>query len=320
MGPSAHVVPAWLLQGSDVAVSYQAHRDLLGQDRPDLRARIAGEGAGAVLIAARGADGHWGRGFYQPQWTSSHYTLLELKNLALPPDHPAATQTVDLILRSERGPDGGLNPAAALKNSDACINGMALGYAAYFGASEDDLAGVVDFLLGQRTPDGGFNCRLNRSGARHASLHTTTSVLEGFTEYLRGGYHHRRDKVVAARAAAAEVLLRHRLFRSHRTGEVIRPEFTRFHHPTRWYYDVLRGMDALLDAGTAPDPRMADAIALVRERRGRDGRWRRARAYPGESHLPPWPRGAPCPWVTLAATRVLAAYGSVSAVSVSSLA
>lgn len=301
----------WLTAG-DPAVSYQAHRDLLGQNRPDLRARIATEGEGAVLLAARGNDGHWGRGFDQPTWTCTHYTLLELKNLALPKDNPAATETVALVLRTEKGQDGGLNPSGSLKNSDVCINGMALGYSAYFGASEEDLADVLDFLLGQRTADGGFNCRLNRSGARHASLHTTISVLEGLTEYLRGDYPHRRGEVVEAQAAAAEVLLRHRIFRSHRTGKVIKPEFTRFHHPTRWYYDVLRGMDALRDAGTAPDQRMADAIALIRERRGRDGSWRRARAYPGSSHLPPWPRGAPCPWVTLAAMRVLGAYGHVA--------
>ena len=52
----------WLLAG-DVAVQYQVHRDLLGEDRPDLRDRIASEGHGAALLAARGPSGHWGGGF-----------------------------------------------------------------------------------------------------------------------------------------------------------------------------------------------------------------------------------------------------------------
>jgi hypothetical protein len=30
-------------------------------------------------------------------------------------------------------------------------------------------------------------------------------------------------------------------------------EFTRIHFPARWHYDVLRGLDALLDAGAAYD-------------------------------------------------------------------
>lgn len=85
------------------------------------------------------------------------------------------------ILDREKGRDGGLNPSPAAKHSDACINGMALNYAAYFGANEDQLSSIIDFLLGQQLGDGGFNCRLNRSGAQHSSVHTTLSVFEGIS-------------------------------------------------------------------------------------------------------------------------------------------
>ena len=98
-------VVAWLLEG-DAPIRYQTWRDLLGEDRPDLATLIATEGDAALLLAARHQDGHWGRGFYQPKWTSSHYTLLELRNLELPHEHPAARETVQLILR-ETGSDGG---------------------------------------------------------------------------------------------------------------------------------------------------------------------------------------------------------------------
>ena len=136
MAVSEGEVVDWLL-GGDVAVAFQTARDLLGQDRPELQARIATEGHGAALLAARGANGHWGRGFYQPKWTSSHYTLLELKNLGLPPGTEPARETVQLILRREKSRDGGLNPTATVAWSDACVNGMALGYSAYFGAEQD---------------------------------------------------------------------------------------------------------------------------------------------------------------------------------------
>ena len=129
---------------------------------PDLATLIATEGDAALLLAARHQDGHWGRGFYQPKWTSSHYTLLELRNLELPHEHPAARETVQLILR-ETGSDGGVNPSASIAHSDACVNGMFLDYASWFGATYADLAGVLDFLLDQRMPDGGYNCRRNLS-------------------------------------------------------------------------------------------------------------------------------------------------------------
>ena len=45
----------WLLEG-DVAIQYHVNRHLLGIDLPDLRERIASEGWGAQLLAARRAD------------------------------------------------------------------------------------------------------------------------------------------------------------------------------------------------------------------------------------------------------------------------
>jgi hypothetical protein len=300
-------VVAWLLE-QDVAVQFQTRRDLLGEDAADVQERIRREGAGAVLLSARKAHGHWGRGFYQPKWTSSHYVLLELKNMGLSRDSSEARETVALILRDEKGRDGGLNPSTSVRVSDACINGMALGYAAYFGASEEQLVSTVDFLLEQRMADGGFNCQLNRSGARHSSMHTTVCVMEGITEYERSGYQYRLVELLEAHAGCVEFLLRHRMYRSERTGLPIDGEFTRLHHPPRWHFDVLRGLDALAAAGIQRDARMEDALSLLVGRRGRDGRWPANRAYPGAAYVPPVPAGTPSPWITLIALRVLKKY------------
>jgi hypothetical protein len=299
-------VLAWLLDG-DVSVRFQATRDLLHKYRADVQARIATEGDGATLLAARRPDGHWGRGFYQPKWTSSHYTLLELRNLGLAPDHPAARETVALVLRDNKSRDGGVDPRVTVRRSDACVNGMALNYAAYFGADEESLGSVVDCLLSGRIADGGFNCRRGPE-VRHSSMHTTLSVLEGIASYQQAGHRYRLDDLLAARESSVEFLLRHRLYRSEHTGAVIRPEFVRLHHPTRWYYDILRCLDALAAAGIPYDDRMADALGVLQRRRATDGRWSANRSYPGETHLPPAPAGKPNRWVTLMALRVLETY------------
>ena len=86
-------------------------------------------GMGATMLATREANGHWGRGFYQPKWTSSHYTLSQLREIALSPTCPAARATVGLILDAEKADDGGLNPSGRRRPSAACGHGMALGYA-----------------------------------------------------------------------------------------------------------------------------------------------------------------------------------------------
>jgi hypothetical protein len=117
----------WLLEG-DVAIQYQVYRDLLDEERPDLRARIATEGWGAQFLGARQPAGHWGRGFYQPKWISTHYTLLDLKHLGIEPDQAPIRASISHILARHTSADGGVNPAKTIENSDICVNGMFLNY------------------------------------------------------------------------------------------------------------------------------------------------------------------------------------------------
>ena len=173
----------------------------------------------------RRPDGHWGRGFYQPKWISTHYTLLDLKHLGIAPDHPQIRESIGQILAHHKEADGGVNPAKTVENSDVCVNGMVLNYAAYFGTPTAPLQSVVDFLIGVPLPDGGFNCESNQHGAVHSSLHSTISVLEGIGEYLANGYTYRAAELDAIARQAQEFVLQHRLFRSDRTGEIINPRF-----------------------------------------------------------------------------------------------
>jgi hypothetical protein len=61
------------------------------------------------------------------------------------------------------------------------------------------------------------------------------------------------------------------MFRSERTGRVIHDAWLRFRFPPYWHYDVLQGLWALTRLGRLDDPRAAEALDLVQDRRGRDG-------------------------------------------------
>ena len=215
---------AWLLEG-DPAIQYQTRRDLLHEDSAvlsDLKNRIAEAGWGRAFLKRQQPEGHWGRAFYQPKWTSSHYTLVDLRNLCIPTT-PEIKKALALILATSIGPDGGINPSKDIEQSDVCINGMFLNYGCYFGTDEEKLRSVVDFIVSQQLADGGFNCRLNRSGARHSSMHSTISVLEGIREYIAAGYAFRAEELKRIEGEAQEFLLRHRLFKSDHTGAAIHP-------------------------------------------------------------------------------------------------
>lgn len=295
---------AWLL-GGDAAVRFQTRRDLLGDERPELQRRIASEGDARTILAAHAEPG-WGRRFYEPKWTSPHYSLLELRDLALPRDHPLCVREAGQAIERHTGSDGGFNPMGSVKESDVCMNGMFLAFGCYFLAGGAGLRSIIDFVLRQRLDDGGFNCRANRSGARVSSVHSTTSVIDGLSEYLRSGHTHRAREVRDAIGTATSALLARHLYQRRSDGAPIRAEFTRLHHPARWHFDVLRGLDVLRGAGTAYDDRLDAAVDVVVHRRRADGRWSATAQYPGHVHVA-YPRpGEPDRWITLRALRVLA--------------
>jgi hypothetical protein len=298
------------LQDGDVAIRYQVGRDLLGKDDSALQSRIAREGWGAKLLACRNRDGSWGLGFYQPKWTCTHYTLLDLKTLGLPPDNRLARESVHQVVLGEKKPDGGIGPARSTATSDVCVNGMFLGYASYFREPEAGLRSIVDFILAQCMDDGGFNCLKNTTGARHSSLHSSLSVAEGILEYARNGYAYRRNELDRAAAGAREFMLIHRLFKSDHTGAIISKGFLRLTFPPRWKYNIFRALDHFRAAGCPYDQRMSDAIAALLAKRRSDGRWPAQAAHPGQVHFVMESVGGPSRWNTLIAMRVLKAYGS----------
>jgi len=298
----------WLLSG-DVSIQYQVYRDLLKVEKKQLRKRISSEGWGRKFLQKRNADGHWGRKFYQPKWTSTHYTLLDLKNLGIFPNIKEIINTIALIIKHEKGLDGGINPSRTIKNSDVCLNGMFLNYASYFCAKEGDLKSVVDFLITEHMSDGGFNCYSNRKGAIHSSMHSTISVLEGILEYENNGYIYRLEELKEAAIEAREFLLQHKLFRSDRTGNIIDKKMLMLSYPSRWRYDILRALDYFRNAEVEYDYRMGDAIDVLLRKKKADNKWPLQAKHPGQTHFEMEKIGKPSRWNTLRAIRVLEHYG-----------
>jgi hypothetical protein len=173
-----------------------------------------------------------------------------------------------------------LNPFFA-GEVEPCINGQVGAIGAYFG---QDARGIVDRLLAEQLPDGGWNCEA-ANGATRSSFNTTICVLEALLEYERAAGGGR--EVTGARLRGQEYLLERRLFRRRSTGEVIERDrkggaaWTLFAFPTWWHYDVLRGLEYLRRAGAEPDERVAEAIDLVASKRDDDGRWLLDTQYPG---------------------------------------
>jgi hypothetical protein len=304
----------WLLDG-DPAIRWQTLRDLAGAPERVVerdREKVARTGWGARLLAKQDSAGTWAGGkssdggLYSPKWTSTTYTTLLLRDFGLTANNRPARKACRLLLNGGMQRDGGINYGVWAKwtrRSETCVTGMVLSVLAYFEYDDARLDTIAKHLLEQQMPDGGWNCR-RPDGATHASVHTTISVLEGLRQYeLLAGREAQAAR--AAQQSGREFLLAHRLFRSHRTGEIIKPAFLRFSFPPRWHYDVLRALDYFQSVNAPCDKRLADAIDIVHSNRGADGRWLLQNRYPGKTYFELERVAAPSRWNTLRALRVL---------------
>src|SRR5664279_3755377 len=183
---------------------------------------------------------------------------------------------------------------------EPCINGRTVALGAYFGVDVDS---IVARLLDEQLADGGWNCEAENGSVR-ASFATTICVLEGLLAHERvtGG----SARAVAVHRRGELYLLDRSLFRRLSTGDVVDPDWLRFSFPTWWHYDVLRALDYFRDAGDAPDPRLAEAVALLRSKRQPDGTWPLEHTHPGAVHFSLEDGdGHPSRWNTLRGLRVL---------------
>jgi hypothetical protein len=293
----------WLLDG-DPAIGWQVYRDLL--DEPDkadtTRLQIAQQGWGAELLEHQDPEGTWANALYSPKWTSTTYSLLLLHRFGLSGDHPAAQLGTRVLIDRARYIDGGATLAKTIPEPETCITGMMVLLASYFRIDDSRVDGLVEWLLETQMTDGGWNCEVVRSGATHGSFHTSITVLEALAR--RNGV--RPDpRISGAIERGHRFFLDHRLYHSHRTGEVVSDAFTLFSFPPYWHFDALRGLDHFQSVGATRSPALADAVDLVERRRTSEGRWLLQNVHRNRTWFTMERGGRPSRWNTLRALRVL---------------
>jgi hypothetical protein len=293
-------VMSWLKEG-DPAIRWQVMWYL--EDEPPAvvaseRARIGREGWGAELLAAQNPQGYWGGEEERRHWMTTIHTLAHLKNMGADPAAPELREALDRVRTHITWWQLDGRPFFE-GETEPCLNGQIVAAGAYFGADVDKL---VDRLLSEQLADGGWNC--NAPPSIRSSFHSTICVLEGLIQHERA--RGATAAVTDARARGEEFLLSRRMMRRLSTGEIIDRQWTRFAFPTRWHYDVLRGLDYLRSAGVEPDERVQEALDLVEKRRHQNGRWPLNILHPDRIPHDMEPgQGKASRWITLRALRVL---------------
>ncbi len=205
----------WLLD-SDPSIRWQVARDLTHEPKEVVaaeRARVAVDGWGARLLSLQQPDGNWGGGpWVRRSWASTMETLMLLREMGLDPASPQTQRAIELVREhSNWGAHFGHSPFFE-GEVEPCINGRVLACGAYFGAASDAL---VDRLLGEQLPDGGWNC--DAPPSTRSSFNSTICVLEGLLEYENAGGV-RAMAAKEARLRGQAYLLERGLYKSLATG------------------------------------------------------------------------------------------------------
>lgn len=309
----------WLLD-SDPALRWQVERDLAGADEQAWRAtrqRIATEGFGSALLSKQDADGQWAGGSFFPAgyfgspeadepgqpWVATTWALKDLREWGL--DASALAGTAEKLAANCRWDFDDLPYWGG--EVDVCINSYTLASGAWLGA---DVSALATWFPAHRLADGGWNCEAEEGDpprSTRSSFHSTLNAVRGMLAYQRiTGDASLRE----ARHGGEEYLLERHLRYRASTGKPVGDFVTQFVYPNRWRYSALAALDHFRDAarldGTDPDPRLSEAVEVVRAARQPDGRWLQGTPLPGRT----WfdvdvPEGQPSRWLTLIATRVL---------------
>ncbi|HPU84041.1 MAG TPA: hypothetical protein PLE60_01720 [Candidatus Latescibacteria bacterium] len=332
-----HAIVEKLLTSPEPSVRFKVRVGVLCEtpDSPGIRA-LQEEVRTSPRVGTLLGDGeiHRHRHLYA-KWKGAHWVLLRLADIGYPAGDDALRPVMDRVLECWLHPDAlreyectttaqarrlrGVPIMNGRARRCASQQGNALYSATVLGFLDERAHRLVELLARWQWPDGGWNCDRN-PGAAHSSFWESLIPLRGLAAYARV-----TGDGTARRTAerAAELFLRHRLFRRESDGSVMNPRFVRLHYPCYWRYDILCGLKVMAEAGFISDPRCNDALDLLESKRLPDGGWPAEERFytlspaaKSDTELVNWgpvSRKRMNEWVTADALRVLKAAGRLNA-------
>jgi hypothetical protein len=309
----------WLLASDEPGIVAQARRDLLDEQESAEAARVLEGPKVRTLLAGQEADGGFATHVYA-KWGGAHWRLVSLVELGVPAGEPRCVAAAETVLSwlAGKGHRDRIQVIDGLTRRCGSQEGNALAVCCRLGLAGDPRVRLLaESLVEWQWPDGGWNCDKKASGYR-SSFNESLPPMWGLQEYWAA-----TGEAWAREAAerTAELFLDHRLFRALATGEPIHESFVTVHSPPYWHYDFFQALVVLARMGLVDDPRAADGLDLLVERRLPDGRWRAG----GRWWRPPGSKGSnvevvdwgsgPNELLTLHALRVLRGVGRSDDVS-----
>ena len=320
----------WLLETESPGVRYVAMRDLLerADDDPELLAarRVAHtEGPIARILDEMESEGWWARSGpgYNPKYRSAVWSLSMLAQMgAVPSEDDRIRRACEYMLEHGLADGGQFTASGAPSGTVDCLQGnmcwafLALGYddprldlafewmaRTVTGeglAPNSDRNAPVRYYASQCGPT--FACGSNNKlpcawGGVKVMLAFSKLPAERRTDLVEQAIEHGVNFLFSVDPAEA----------TYPCGWSDKPSrnWWKFGFPVFYVTDLLQNVEALVGLGYGSDPRLANALGIIRRKQDQQGRWALEYNYLGKTWVDTGQKGQPDKWVTLRALRVL---------------
>ncbi len=320
----------WLLEAESPGVRYLAMRDLLdcSLDDPELiLAREAAQAQGpiACILAEMNPEGYWvepGPGYY-PKYHSTIWSLITLAMLGADSDCDGRISKACSYLLDHTLTEGGqFSVNGAPSGTADCIQGNLCYALLELGSGNPDLEHAFEWMARSVTGEGiapasergaavryyAGKCGPNFACGSNNKLPCAWGAVKVMLAFSRLPVQWRTPLIERAITQGVDFLLGVDPAKAaYPTGYSDKPSgnWWKFGYPVFYVTDLLQIVEALVGLGYGGDPRLANAIEIIREKQDARGRWALEYDYTGKTWVDFGAKKQPNKWVTLRALRVL---------------
>jgi len=324
---------SWLLEPDSPGVHYLALRDLVdnaGKAEISVAREAAYEGGPiATILEGMNSEGYWAKGGpgYLPKYRSTVWALIMLAQLGASASQDERIALACSYFLDHALADGGQISASGAPSGTAdCLQGNMCWALTELGYDDPRLDLAYEWMARTVTGEGlapntepkaplrfyasqcgpTFACGSNNKlpcawGGAKVMMAFSVLPKEQRTPLIENAIQHGVDFLFSVDPAEA----------TYPSGFSAKPSgnWWKFGFPIFYVTDLLQIVEALVDLGYGNDPRLANALALIREKQDEEGHWPLEYSYTGKTWVDFGPKKEPNKWVTLRALRVLKAVG-----------
>lgn len=323
---------SWLLEKDDPGVRYLALRDLMDLPADDRELRVARKAAHqhgliAAILAEMDETGYWARPGpgYNPKYRSTAWSIILLAQLgASAAEDRRLARACAYLLEHNLAEGGQFSTSTAPSGTVDCLQGNLCWALLELGYEDPRLDAAFEWMARTVTGEGiapvtdqqaairyyaykcgpGFACGINGHlpcawGAVKVMLAFGKVPVEQRTPLMRRAIKRGVDFLFSVDPATA----------AYPTRNGARPNrsWWKFGFPVFYVTDLLQNVQTLVALGYGHDPRLAKALAIIRDKQDAQGRWLLEYDYAGKAWVNFGGMKQPNKWVTVRALRVLKA-------------